>query len=232
MDTDGEAFIKDQGLELRIHNAERRIALRQAERSSQGADSKVLKTLDTAAIERAFRRILASVGEDPDRDGLRETPRRAMRAFVDLLSGLRRNPIECLGQVLLQESNELVVYRNIEFSSLGEHDLLPFFGHVHVAFQPRGGRVLPQDRVAHAIDVLARRPQLQERLTQEIADTLYNVLNPVGVCVVVKAEHLCEQLMRSRQPKAFTTTRALTGLFVDNDGAGAKILDILSALEA
>src|SRR5262245_57970475 len=147
-------------------------------------------TVDHARIEAAVREILAAVGEDPDREGLRDTPARVARMYAELFAGLHQNPRPLLQKTFTQEYDEMVLVKDIGFESMCEHHLLPFIGKAHVAYLPNG-KIVGLSKLARAVEVLARRPQVQERMTVELADLLMDVLGARGVGVVLEATHTC-----------------------------------------
>ncbi|GAB48586.1 GTP cyclohydrolase I FolE [Mobilicoccus pelagius] len=168
--------------------------------------------VDLERVERAVREILLAVGEDPDREGLRETPARVARSYVELFAGLRADPADILGTTFDIEHEEMVLVRDIELYSTCEHHLVPFHGVAHVGYIPgRNGQVTGLSKIARLVDVYARRPQVQERLTTQIADALVEHLEPRGVIVVLDCEHLCMSMRGVRKPGARTTTSAVRG---------------------
>ena len=184
---------------------------------------------DLPRIERAVREMLFAVGEDPDRDGLVETPRRVARAYAELLGGLREDPAQHLGRVFEHgtENDDLVLVRDIEFSSLCEHHLLPFTGTAQVAYLPAKGRVVGLSKIARTVDVFARRPQLQERLTADIADAISKHLEARAVAVVVRAEHLCLRMRGAAKRGADMVTTAFRGEFARSQSLRAEVLGLL-----
>lgn len=174
------------------------------------------KPVDTARIERAVREILAAIGEDPDRDGLRDTPARVARAYEELFGGLSQDPSEVLSAVFELGHEEMILVRDIAVYSVCEHHLLPFHGVAHVAYVPGAdGRITGLSKLARLVDVYARRPQVQERLTSEVADALVTHLGARGVIVVVECEHLCMSMRGARKPGARTVTSAVRGVMRD-----------------
>jgi GTP cyclohydrolase I len=184
---------------------------------------------DLPRLERAVREMLLAVGEDPDRDGLQDTPRRVARAYRELLSGLHDNPARHLGRVFAHrtDSDDLVLVRDIEFSSLCEHHLLPFNGTAQVAYLPDKGRVVGLSKIARTVDVFARRPQLQERLTADIADAIANHLEARAVAVVVRAEHLCLRMRGAAKRGADMVTTAFRGEFERNQALRVEVLGLM-----
>ena len=169
--------------------------------------------IDLPRIERAVREILLAIGEDPDRDGLRDTPARVARAYAEQFAGLRQQPEDVLTTVFDADHDEMVLVRDIELYSTCEHHLMPFFGHAHVGYIPNEkGQITGLSKLARLVDVYARRPQVQERMTSQIADALMDVLEPRGVIVVIEAEHLCMSMRGVRKPGAKTVTSAVRGM--------------------
>jgi len=167
---------------------------------------------DATRVAAAVRELLLAVGEDPDRDGLKETPSRVARAYAEMFAGLRQEPREVLTTTFELEHDELVLVRDIEVFSVCEHHLVPFHGVAHVGYIPGpDGRVTGLSKLARLVDVYARRPQLQERLTTQVADAIEHVLEPRGVMVVVEAEHLCMSMRGVRKPGSRTITSAVRG---------------------
>jgi GTP cyclohydrolase I len=174
--------------------------------------------IDTARIERAVREILLAIGEDPDRDGLIDTPARVARAYAEQFSGLAQRPEEVLATVFDADYDELILVRDIEVYSTCEHHLVPFFGFAHVGYIPNEkGQITGLSKLARLVDVYARRPQVQERMTSQIADALMTVLEPRGALVVIEAEHLCMSMRGVRKPGAKTVTSAVRGSMRDSD---------------
>ncbi|MFK5688656.1 GTP cyclohydrolase I FolE [Ornithinimicrobium sp. LYQ92] len=168
--------------------------------------------VDRPRIEAAVREILLAVGEDPDRDGLLETPSRVARSYAEIFAGLRQDPSEVLGTTFDADHDEMIMVKDIALYSVCEHHLVPFHGTAHLAYIPgRDGRVVGLSKLARLVDVYARRPQVQERLTMQIADALEGHLAPRGVLVVVEAEHLCMSMRGIRRPGARTITSAVRG---------------------
>ena len=183
---------------------------------------------DAARIERAVREILIAIGEDPDREGLRETPARVARAYAEQFAGLRQNPEDVLTTVFDADHDEMVLVRDIEVSSVCEHHLVPFYGVAHVGYIPNDkGQVTGLSKLARLIDVYARRPQLQERMTSQVADALMRVLEPRGVIVVIEAEHMCMTMRGVRKPGAKTITSAVRGNFRSSDRTRAEAMALI-----
>ena len=174
-------------------------------------------TIDTARIEKAVREILLAIGEDPERDGLLETPARVARMYAEVCSGLHEDPSDHIRTTFEADHDEMVMVRDIPLYSLCEHHLAPFIGKAHVAYIPNDdGRVIGLSKFARLVDGFARRPQVQERLTRQVADALQHRLTPKGVMVVVEAEHLCMSMRGVRKAGSTTVTSAVRGLFRTN----------------
>lgn len=171
---------------------------------------------DHARAEAAIRELLAAVGEDPDREGLRDTPARVARSYAELFAGLRQTPDEVLTTTFDLGHDEMVVVKDIEVYSTCEHHLVPFHGVAHVGYIPaHDGRITGLSKLARLVDVYARRPQVQERLTTQIADALVRILNPRGAIVVIECEHLCMSMRGVRKPGSRTLTSAVRGQLRD-----------------
>jgi GTP cyclohydrolase I len=168
--------------------------------------------VDIERVAAAVREILIGVGEDPDREGLRETPRRVARAYAEIFDGMHADPAEILATTFDLGHDEMVLVRDIEVWSTCEHHLLPFTGVAHVAYIPSHGRITGLSKLARLVDAFAKRPQVQERLTSQVADALVEHLQPQGVMVVVECEHLCMTMRGVRKPGAKTVTSAVRGV--------------------
>jgi GTP cyclohydrolase I len=174
-----------------------------------------VRPFDHERVAAAVRELLIGIGEDPDREGLRKTPDRVARAYAEAVEGLGRDPADVLTTVFDEGHDEMVLVRDIDFSSLCEHHLVVFSGKAHVAYIPNeNGQITGLSKLARLVDLFARRPQVQERLTSQIADALVDVLKPRGVMVVVEAEHLCMSMRGVRKPGACTVTSAVRGQFL------------------
>ena len=184
--------------------------------------------MDKARIERAVREILEAVGEDPDREGLQETPSRVARMYEEIFSGLDSDPKEHLK--IFNEGGrheELVLVKDIPLYSVCEHHLLPFIGRAHIAYIPKDGRIIGLSKFARSVDCFARRPQVQERLTAQIADFLYEELEPLGVAVFIEAEHLCMTMRGARAAGSSTQTSALRGCMRSDAKTRAEVMALL-----
>lgn len=178
------------------------------------AGEPLLDEVDLPRIAAAVREILIAIGEDPDRDGLQNTPARVARMYAEVFSGLRDDPQAHLGVMFEANHDEMIMVRDIPLTSMCEHHLVPFMGKAHVAYIPAtDGRVTGLSKIARLVDVYAKRPQVQERLTAQIADELQQTLRARGVLVVVEAEHLCMSMRGVRKPGSSTVTSAVRGLF-------------------
>jgi len=186
-------------------------------------------SFDLQRIERAVTEILLAVGEDPARDGLRETPARVARALGEQFSGLRMRPEEVLTTVFDADHEEMVLVRDIEMYSTCEHHLVPFFGRAHVGYIPNEkGQITGLSKLARLVDLYAKRPQVQERMTSQIADALMAILEPRGVIVIIEAEHLCMSMRGVRKPGAKTVTSAVRGSFLNSESTRAEAMSLLT----
>ena len=184
--------------------------------------------IDLARIEKAVREILIAVGEDPDRDGLQRTPQRVAEMYAEICAGLHEDPSRHLVTTFEANHDEMVLVRDIPLYSVCEHHLVPFHGRAHVAYIPGDdGRITGLSKLARLVDGLAKRPQVQERLTTEIADALATALQPRGAFVLIEAEHLCMSMRGVRKPGTLTVTSAVRGLFKDNPATRAEVMALL-----
>jgi GTP cyclohydrolase IA len=184
---------------------------------------------DLERIERAVREILLAIGEDPARDGLSDTPGRVARAINEQFSGLRMEPTDVLTTVFDADHEEMVLVRDIELYSTCEHHLVPFFGRAAVGYIPNEkGQITGLSKLARLVDVYARRPQVQERMTSQIADALMDTLEPRGVIVIIEAEHLCMSMRGVRKPGAKTVTSAVRGIFLSSESTRAEAMSLLT----
>jgi GTP cyclohydrolase I len=190
-----------------------------------------LSGVDLARIEAAVREILEAIGEDPSRDGLVGTPGRVARMYAEVFSGLSQDPGEHLEVVFDLGHDEMVMVRDIPIFSMCEHHLIPWFGRAHVAYIPNeDGRITGLSKLARLVDGFSRRPQVQERLTAQVADRLESALSPRGVLVVVEAEHLCMSMRGVRKPGATTVTSAVRGLMRDSVAARSEAMGFLRSV--
>lgn len=184
--------------------------------------------MDLKRIEAAVREILLAVGEDPDRPGIEETPRRVAEMYTEVLGGLHADPREHIKVFDEAGCDEMVTVRDIPLYSMCEHHLLPFIGVAHIAYIPRDGKVIGLSKLARIVDCFARRPQLQERLTDQIADFLYENLRPQGVAVIIEAEHLCMTMRGARAAGAKTQTSALRGIMRSDARTRGEVMSLLA----
>jgi GTP cyclohydrolase I len=183
---------------------------------------------DHDRIAAAVREILLGIGEDPDRPGIQETPERVARAFAEICWGVGRDPAEEIDAFFDTDHDEMVILRDIPFYSLCEHHLLPFYGCAHVAYIPEGGRITGLSKLARAVEIAARRPQMQERLTCQVADAIMRRLQPQGVLVVCEAEHLCMTMRGVKKPGTLATTSCMRGCFLEDEKTRAEALALIS----
>jgi GTP cyclohydrolase I len=192
------------------------------------ADLSTENDIDQVAIEQAMERILIAIGENPQREGLLRSPERIAQMYTELLAGYRTDPVAVINDAIFEVTyDEMVLVRDIEFYSLCEHHMLPFLGRAHVAYIPRG-RVIGLSKIPRIVDLYAKRLQLQERMTRQIADFLNEVLNPRGVAVVLEGMHLCAMMRGVKKHDARMTTSAMHGLFRSNIATRQEFLDNIS----
>jgi GTP cyclohydrolase I len=182
---------------------------------------------DLDRIERAVREILLAIGENPEREGLSRTPERVAKSYAELMAGLQIDPRSHLKTVFHERYDEIVLLRDIEFCSLCEHHLLPFMGRAHVAYLP-DGKVVGLSKLARLVEGYARRPQVQERLTTQIADAVMEELNAIGAACVIEATHTCMTIRGVRRPGSVMVTSALRGIFKDNPCSRAEVLGLIA----
>jgi GTP cyclohydrolase IA len=182
--------------------------------------------VDQERIEAAVREILLAVGEDPDREGLRETPGRVARMYAEICSGLHSDPREALRKTFTQKYDEMVLVKDIEFASVCEHHLLPFLGKAHIAYLPNG-KIVGLSKLGRIVEVLSHRPQVQERMTEDLADLIMKELEPRGVGVVIEASHTCMTIRGVRKPSSICTTSAMRGTFISSQSTRAELMALL-----
>jgi GTP cyclohydrolase I len=188
------------------------------------------RVMDHARAAAAVRELLIAVGEDPDREGLRDTPERVARAYEEMFQGLYSDPDEVLNRTFAEHHQELILVKDIPMFSTCEHHLLPFHGVAHVGYIPNSdGRVTGLSKIARVVDLYARRPQVQERLTGQVADALVRKLSPRGVIVVIDAEHLCMGMRGVRKPGSRTTTSAVRGMLQSSPTSRAEALSLIQS---
>lgn len=208
------------------HNTPRDFAEFEPASKRPGKKPSLHKDVDLASIEAAVAIILKAVGEDPDRPGLKETPRRVAKMYAEMFSGLRTDPARHLQVRFPEEYDELVLVRDITFTSMCEHHLLPFNGVAHVAYLPNGS-VTGLSKLARVVEEVARRPQVQERMTQTVADMIEQELDARGVAVVVEAAHSCMSIRGVRKPGSKTITSSLRGVFRTDAASRAEVMSLI-----
>lgn len=184
--------------------------------------------MDTNKIEKAVRDILEAIGENPEREGLRDTPKRVAKFYQEAFEGIHEDPSKILNVEFSENHEEMVLVKDIPIYSMCEHHLLPFVGHAHIAYIPRHGKVTGLSKLARVAEAYAKRPQLQERLTSQIADTINNILDTRGVLVVIEAEHLCMTLRGIKKPGSRTVTSAVRGIFQKNPATRAEAFSLIN----
>ncbi len=186
----------------------------------------VNKEIDFERIKKAVREILLAIGEDVEREGLQETPRRVAKMYAELLAGMRQDPQEHVSSVFSENYNEIVLLRDIPFYSICEHHLMPFIGSAHIAYMPEG-RIIGVSKLARIVDCFARRLQVQERLAVQIADFLMDNLKPKGVAVVIEASHSCMTIRGIKKPGSVMVTSALRGQFLRDQRSRSEVLSLI-----
>ncbi len=183
-------------------------------------------SIDQERISAAVREILLAVGEDPDREGLRETPERVARMYAEMFVGLHKDPGQPLGKTFTEKYDEMVLVKDIGFESMCEHHLLPFAGRAHVAYVPNG-KIVGLSKLARVVEILARRPQVQERMTEDLADLVMDRLGAKGVGVVLEANHSCMTVRGIRKPTSVCTTSAMRGVFKSNAATRSEMMALI-----
>lgn len=183
--------------------------------------------MDKLKIQKAVRQILEAIGENPKRKDLLDTPKRVAEMYEEIFSGIQQDPEKELEVILEQKHHEIILLRGVPLSSMCEHHLLPFVGKVNVAYIPKNGRVTGLSKLVRVIEILAHRPQVQERLTTQIAEIIMSKLKPLGVMVVIEAEHMCMSIRGVRKPGTITVTSAVRGIFKDNEKTRAEALALM-----
>jgi GTP cyclohydrolase I len=184
------------------------------------------RPVDLDRIARAVREILLAVGEDPDREGLKETPDRVARMYAEVFAGLRQDPAAVLQKRFTEKYDEMVLVRDIQFESMCEHHLLPFFGKAHIAYVPNG-KIVGLSKLARVVEILAKRPQVQERMTEHIADLVMGELHAKGVGVVLEASHTCMSIRGIRKSNSWCTTSAMRGIFLANPPTRSEFMALI-----
>ena len=183
--------------------------------------------MDKKKIEKAVRDILEAIGENPRKKDLQDTPSRVAEMFEEIFAGIGQDPEKELEVILDQKHHEIVLLKGIPLYSICEHHLLPFIGKAHIAYIPKAGRVTGLSKLARVVDILSRRPQVQERLTTQIAEIIMGKLKPLGVMVVIEAEHLCMSMRGVRKPGTLTVTSAVRGIFKEDQKTRSETLALI-----
>ncbi len=186
-----------------------------------------MSEVNRAQIEEAVRQIIEAIGEDPNREGLLDTPKRVAKMYEEVFSGLNEDPKQHFETVFSEDHEELVLVKDIPFYSMCEHHFVPFFGKAHVAYIPQNGRVTGLSKLARAVEAVAKRPQLQERITSTIADSIMEKLSPHGAMVIVEAEHMCMTMRGVKKPGSKTITTAVRGVFAEDAIARSEVLSLI-----
>lgn len=187
-----------------------------------------MSNINRAQIEEGVRLILEAIGEDPNREGLVDTPKRVAKMYEEVFSGLAQDPKEFFETIFSENHDELVLVKDIPFFSMCEHHLLPFYGYAHVAYIPKNGKVAGLSKLARAVEAVARRPQLQERITSTVADAIMEKLDAKGVIVVIEADHMCMTMRGVNKPGAKTVTSAVRGILAEDSIARAEVLTFIN----
>ena len=194
--------------------------------ATSSSDAEHASAVDRPRIERAVREILAAIGEDPDREGLQETPARVARMYAEMFSGLHADPRVHLRKFFREKYDEVVLMTDISFHSMCEHHMLPFMGKAHIGYMP-AGRVVGLSKLARVVEAVSRRPQVQERMTETIADLLVEELEAKGVAVVIEAEHSCMTIRGVRKPGSLCVTSAMRGIFRSHLSSRSEIMTLI-----
>ncbi|MFD2679514.1 GTP cyclohydrolase I FolE [Bacillus seohaeanensis] len=185
--------------------------------------------VNRAQIEEAVKLILEAIGEDPTREGLLDTPKRVAKMYEEVFSGIDVEPKEYFQTIFSEDHEELVLVKDIPFYSMCEHHLVPFYGHAHVAYIPRNGKVTGLSKLARAVETVAKRPQLQERITSTVVDSIMETLEPYGAMVVVEAEHMCMTMRGVKKPGSKTITTAVRGSLKEDAQSRNEVLAFINA---
>jgi len=217
---------RSEGSFLDKHQPAKASVTRSRRGTASAINGAVDKPVDQARIRMAVREILLAVGEDPDREGLLDTPDRVARMYTEMFSGLRVDPRMFLQKKFTQKYDEMVLEKDIRFESMCEHHLLPFLGKAHIAYIPNG-KIVGLSKLARAVEALARRPQVQERMTEELADLLVDELEPRGVGVILEASHTCMTIRGIRKGESICMTSAMRGAFIENQSTRAELMALV-----
>lgn len=192
-----------------------------------GTEREVKTPMDMEKIEQAVRMILEAIGEDPQREGLLDTPARVARMYAEIFCGLHQDPKQHLQVQFAEDHEEMVLVKDIPVYSMCEHHLVPFYGKAHVAYIPKGGKVTGLSKLARVVEGFAKRPQLQERLTSQIADSIMDMMRPRGVLVVIEAEHMCMTMRGIKKAGSKTLTSAVRGIFKSSQVTRAEAFSLI-----
>src|SRR5438132_2195692 len=215
-----------RGFLLNKHHQTKEPAPRLRRAAGPVGNGQALAPVDEERIRAAVREILLAVGEDPDREGLLETPERVARMYAEMFSGLRTDPRELLQKKFTQKYDEMVLEKDIRFESMCEHHLLPFLGKAHIAYIPNG-KIVGLSKLGRVVEALSRRPQVQERMTEQLADLLMKELDPRGVGVILEASHTCMTIRGVRKADSICMTSAMRGSFKDNQSTRAELMALV-----
>lgn len=185
--------------------------------------------MDKKKIEKAVRDILEAIGENPQKKDLLDTPKRVAEMYEEIFAGVKQKPEEELEVILDQKHHEIILLKGIPLYSVCEHHLLPFIGKAHIAYIPKAGRVTGLSKLARVVDILSKRPQVQERLTTQIAEIIMSKLKPLGVMVILEAEHLCMSMRGVKKPGTLTVTSAVRGIFKENEKTRSETLALIKS---
>jgi GTP cyclohydrolase I len=185
--------------------------------------------MDAKKIEKAIRELLEAIGENPDRKDLLDTPQRVAEMYQEIFSGIKQDPEKELEIILDQKHEEIILLKGISLYSVCEHHLLPFIGKAHIAYIPKEGRVTGLSKLVRVVDILAKRPQVQERLTTQIAEIIMRKLRPQGCMVIIEAEHMCMSMRGVKKPGTLTVTSAVRGIFQENEKTRSETLALIKA---
>jgi len=185
--------------------------------------------VDKKKIERAIKEILEAIGEDPQRKDIKATPQRVAEMYEEIFSGISQDPKKELEVILDQKHDEIILLKGVPLYSICEHHLIPFMGKAHIAYIPKGGRVTGLSKLARVVDILSKRPQIQERLTTQIAEIIMSKLKPQGCMVVIEAEHLCMSIRGVKKPGTMTVTSVVRGIFKENEKTRAETLALIKS---
>lgn len=185
------------------------------------------KKIDKKKIQDAIKQIIKAIGENPEREGLKETPRRVAEMYEEIFSGINQKPESVVKIFCSEEHDEMILLKDIPFYSVCEHHLMPFLGKAHIAYIPKGNKLIGLSKLARIVEIFAKRLQLQERLTSQIADTIKDLIDPLGVLVIIEAEHLCMTMRGIKKPGSKMVTSALRGAFKKNESTRKEALDLI-----